>query len=159
MDAAETNGDSERPVLRTKAGTFAKGTRGGPGRNRYTFELRTAIREVATPDRVKALVMALMHDSVKNGNSAAAVAVLNRVLGSPKVEDVAEPLPFKLDVATAAGAARTARAVAKAVASGEISQARGDAVLAMIQTSRAIMDAEQLESRLAELERRAEIHQ
>jgi hypothetical protein len=85
--SGQAKGVAPKPAVRDKSGRFIKGNPGGPGNPfaRRVAELRTALLEAATPERMRRLRRALFAQALA-GDTAAALVLKYTLVG---------PLPDK----------------------------------------------------------------
>ncbi len=136
-DAADTIADAKARHLRRSA------------------ELHHAITEVATPQRMKAVLASLIKEAVNKGDVSAARFVFDRVYGKPRAEALAGSvldLPAGLD--TTCDITKAANALLQAVANGTVTPEDAQKAAAVIEAARKAIETQELEERLSELEER-----
>ncbi len=117
-------------------------------------ELHAAIREVATPQRMKAVVAAMIKKAVKKEDVQAARLLLDRVLGKPRGEalnGIALDLPEGIE--TAADVLKAANALLQSVARGGLSPEDAQKAAAVVEAARKAVETEELDQRLSVIER------
>ena len=147
--------DTQRTNGRDARGRFAHGNPGGPGNPalRRAAALQQAVRDAVTPKDLRAVLGKLV-EQAKDGDHQAARIVLDRAVGKPREErEEATRWTFATpDLASAAGCAKGAGAVLKALARGEVDT---DTALRVCSTIKAVSDTmatAELEQRLSALE-------
>lgn len=136
---------------RTPAGTFAPGVSGNPeGKKPGTKHNRTRLAE-HFDEGIEGIV-AVVKAKALQGDLQAAGLVLARVV--PPKRPVGERTPFELD--TSKPLSEQAAQVVQAVADGELPADAAQAVLACLNTYAALVQAETLEARIAQLEQAAQ---
>lgn len=123
---------------------------------RYLFEIQEAIRDVATPQRIRAVVAAIIKAAVQNEDMAAARLLFDRVLGRPRaVPLVGGEMVVPTGLETASEVKDAANQILRAVAEGSLSPEDGQRAMSVVDTARKAVEIEDLERRITELERRA----
>lgn len=136
---------TDRKSGRNSDGTFAAGNAGKPkgARHQATRAIEKLLEGEAEGLARKAIEKAL------EGDMAALRLCLERV--APVRKDA--PISFRLpEMNTAEDATRAARAVLKAVSSGEITPVEGASVMSLIEGYRRALETEELERRISALE-------
>lgn len=130
---------------KTRGKPFAPGNPGRPkgARNRATRTLE-ALMDGSVQDVAKAVIAA-----AKGGDTSAARLVLERVMPARKDTPVTLALP---DMKDAAGLLEAGNRVLDAMAGGDLTPAEADAVFALIERQRRIVETVEIERRLAALE-------
>jgi hypothetical protein len=144
---SRNHGDRE-PDGRFRPGNRVSVGVGGNPRAKQTAEIYRAIAAAATPEAVAAVLEAL-HVRALAGDSNCATVWLQRVVG-PARTTVAVELPT---IASAGDAATAARSVLEHVTSGTVSLEEGQRLLELVGHVRDACVLEQLETRVAQLER------
>jgi hypothetical protein len=137
------------PIPRTAGGRFAKGNSANPaGRPRGIVDRRARLRDAiqaAAPDLIARLIK-----QAKAGDTSAASLLISRAVAPLRAVD--EPLAVPLALPDALG--DKARTVLAAVAERRITPDQGASLLASVGVLARVLEAGELESRLAELEAR-----
>lgn len=130
---------------KTRGKPFAPGNPGRPkgARNRATLTLEK-LMDGSVEDVAKAVIMA-----AKSGDTSAARLVLERIMPARKDSPVMLALP---DMKDAAGLLEAGNRVLEAMAGGELTPAEADAVFALIERQRRIVETVEIERRLSALE-------
>ena len=120
-----------------------------------TSALQEAIHEVVTPQRMKALVAALLNAAVKKGDVGAARLLVERVLGKPRNETLA-PVSFDLPdgLESARDVRKAANSILQAVAEGSLAPEDAQRAAGVLESARKSVETEDLERRIEELEDR-----
>lgn len=144
-DRAAGNKAPRKIATNTRGKPFQPGNPGKPkgARNRATKALETLLGNSAE-DVAMAVIRA-----ARNGDTAAARLVLERVLPARKDQ------PLEIDLPPISGAESLLAAggtVLKAVAEGELTPAEGDGLMTLIERQRRLVEATELETRIAALE-------
>lgn len=131
---------------RTPSGKFARGTSGNPrgrpvGRG-LTQQMREALRQ-ATPAVLKAMLTRAVE-----GDTRAAAVILARSL--PELRPSDEPIPA--DLIGEGTPAQRGRAVADALARGELTPTQATAAMDALATLGKLIESSELEARIAALE-------
>lgn len=131
---------------------FVKGQSGNPaGRKPGVVDRRQRIAQFFEGDGIE--IAKIVIEAAKKGDMQAAALILNRV--APPTRARAERVTFKLD--TTQPLAAQAAAVVQAIADGLLAPDEARAVLSCLSNYASLVQADQLEARLAEVERRAGI--
>jgi len=130
---------------KTRGKPFAPGNPGRPkgARNRATLTLEK-LMDGSVEDVAKAVITA-----AKSGDTSAARLVLERIMPARKDSPVMLALP---DMKDAAGLLEAGNRVLEAMAGGELTPAEADAVFALIERQRRIVETVEIERRLSALE-------
>ncbi|MDR6710399.1 hypothetical protein J2X73_004806 [Novosphingobium sp. 1748] len=130
---------------KTRGKPFAPGNPGRPkgARNRATLTLEK-LMDGSVEDVAKSVIMA-----AKSGDTSAARLVLERIMPARKDSPVMLALP---DMKDAAGLLEAGNRVLEAMAGGELTPAEADAVFALIERQRRIVETVEIERRLSALE-------
>jgi hypothetical protein len=134
----------------------AIGKRGGNPQLRRLGAAQAAVRRATRPaDVVK--VLDKLRDAALAGDVAAAGVWLRRVLGREREAPDTDgaPLPFVLDVATAAGVVASHQRLSVALAAGELTPTQAAGLLQLLDSGRRAVELLDLEQRIAHLERQA----
>ena len=120
-----------------------------------TSALHEAIHEVITPQRMKALVAALLNAAVKEGDVGAARLLVERVLGKPRNESLA-PVSFDLPdgLESARDVRKAANSILQAVAEGSLAPEDAQRAAGVLESARKSVETEDLERRIEEIEAR-----
>lgn len=147
------------PAGREANGRFGPGNAGGPGRPKgRTDELQRAAQAAVTPEHVSAIMRRAVRSALE-GNLSAAKLVLDRACGKAR-EGAGEPVPLDLDLPnlrTAANCAAAIDRIAAAVTAGTVEATSAKLLLEVVQARLKAIEVQDLESRLAELERQASV--
>lgn len=146
--AAENSGRDEH-------GRFAKGNPGGPGNPyaRRQAEYQAAIQDVVSPQRFRGVLTVLLKAVLERGDIQAARLLMDRVLGKPRAEPIAEgamDMPKGLD--SAADVSKAANALLQGIATGVIAPEDAQKTAVIIEMARRAIETEDLERRLTNLE-------
>jgi hypothetical protein len=134
--------------------TFKPGQSGNPaGRKPGVIDRRQRIAQFFEGDGVE--IAKVVIDAAKKGDMQAAALILNRV--APPARARAERVNFSLD--TSQPLAAQAAAVVQSIADGLLAPDEAQAVLACLSTYASLVQADQLDARLKELERRAGVEE
>ncbi len=128
--------------------TFAKGQSGNPGGRPPGIPDRRTLIAKSFEDEGAAVAKVVV-EAAKKGDMQACQIVLTRLL--PPLRPKAEKTPFALD--TTKPLAAQAAAVVQAVADGHLSAEDAQTVLTCLGTYAALVQADEVQSRLAALER------
>jgi len=130
---------------KTRGKPFAPGNPGRPkgARNLTTLTLEK-LMDGSVEDVAKSVIMA-----AKSGDTSAARLVLERIMPARKDSPVMLALP---DMKDAAGLLEAGNRVLEAMAGGELTPAEADAVFALIERQRRIVETVEIERRLSALE-------
>lgn len=133
----------------TRGRPFQPGNPGRPAgsRNRVT-EMAEKLMADDAADVVRAVI-----EAARGGDMTAARLVLDRIAPPRKGRSVSIDLP---PVSTASDVAAAMGAVVAAVADGRLTPEEGQAVAALLESRRKILETEDLERRIAVLEHRYE---
>lgn len=119
----------------------------------YQAELQAALRDVLTPERMRALVTVLIKTALQKGDVQAVRLLIERVLGKPRPQalqggavDIPEGLETTADVVAAANT------LLKAVAEGTLSPEDAQRAAALVETARKTLETEELDKRLIAIE-------
>lgn len=130
---------------RNADGTFAQGNPGKPKGSRHRA---TQAIEALLEGQREALTQAAI-DKALEGDVTALRLCLDRIAPARKDAPVSFDLP---DIETAADAANAARAILRAVASGEVTPIEAATVMAVVEQFRRTLETTEIESRIAALE-------
>ena len=138
-------------------GRFAPGNPGGPGRPRSpAAELRRAVEEAISPEHATAIIRKLTRLAF-DGNVAAARLVLERTCGRAP-EAVVEPKPVGVELprmSTAADCNLAIELLGDAITTGKCDLDAARVLIDVIQARLKAIEVNDLEERLAELEKTA----
>jgi hypothetical protein len=130
--------------------TWVPGQSGNPaGRKPGVIDRRQRIAQFFEGDGIE--IAKVVIEAAKKGDLQACALVLTRV--APPTKPRAERVKFALDVTQPLAA--QAAAVVRAIAEGDLAPEEAQAVLACLSTYAALVQADELEARLALLEQRA----
>ncbi len=116
-------------------------------------DLYAAIREIATPGRMKAVTASLIKAAVQDGDVQAARLLYDRLLGRARSEAlVGNELGLPESLEKASDVKQAANEILKAVAQGKMSPEDGQKSVAIIEAARKAVETEELEQRIAKLE-------
>jgi hypothetical protein len=149
--------DTPPTTPRDGHGRFASGNQGGPGRPRSpAAELRRAVEEAISPDHAAAIIRRLARKALE-GDVAAARLVLERTCGrsaEAPAESKAAGVEFPR-LRTAADCSLAIERIADGIAKGTVDLAVAKALIDAIQVRIKTIETQDLEQRLAELEKGA----
>jgi hypothetical protein len=149
--------DTAASTPRDPQGRFTQGNPGGPGRppGRGTV-LRRAAEEAITPEHVAAIIRKATRMALE-GNPAAMRLVLERVCGrAPDAPADGTPIYLPLpQLRTAANCALAIDRLAEAICDGRVDRDGAKVMLDVIQARLKAIEVNDLEERLAELEKQA----
>lgn len=149
--------DSDPP--RDEQGRFVPGGPGGPGRPRgSTSELRRAAEEAVTPEHVAAMIRKAAAMALQ-GNLTAMRLVLERTCGRPR-EATSEGTPLGLVLPrmdTASACNQALQTLSDAIVAGTVDTAAAKTLIDVIQARLKAIEVQDLEARLADLEKQAAI--
>lgn len=136
---------ARKNVANTRGKPFQPGNPGRPrgARNRATLALETLLGNSAE-EVAQAVIKA-----AKSGDTAAARLVLERVLPARKDNPVEVVLP---SIDDAAGIVGAGKAILAAVAIGDLTPAEGDALMALVERQRRLIETAEMEERITALE-------
>ncbi len=148
-----TNGDTDRDAK----GRFVPGNAGGPGSPyaQAVAQLRRAVYERATPERMAEVVDAMVQRAI-DGDTAAARLLLERTLGP--VRPTAEPVPalgFRCVAEGAAGLLDAMRQAFTSWTAGDIDSEQAGQAFALLEAMRKAHETTELEQRIQALEGQA----
>ena len=136
---------------KTRGKPFRPGNPGGPGRPAGSRNRATLLLDKLAEEDGKD-ILAKTIEAAKAGDLRAADIVLSRVW---PVRRGGRPVVFELPpIETAADIVKAVGSVATAVAGGELSPEEGNAVAAILEVKRKAIETTDLETRIAELEKR-----
>ena len=119
-------------------------------------DLHAAMREVATPGRMKAVTAALIKAAVQDGDVQAARLLFDRLLGRARSEAlIGNELGLPESLEKASDVKQAANEILKAVAQGKMSPEDGQKAASVIEAARKAVETEELEQRIIELEQHA----
>lgn len=130
---------------------FQPGQSGNPeGRPRGTRNRSTVLAERLFDGDAEAIIKKAI-EQAKAGESTALRLCLERIVPPRKDRPVAFELP---EIESAADAAKAARAVARAVAEGDLTPEEGNGIAKMLESVSKTIETSELEARIAALESR-----
>ena len=135
---------------RDAAGRFLPGVRGGPGRKEGSRNAATMALDKLLEGEAEAVLRATIATALA-GDASAQRALLDCVMPVRKGARVRLALP---EVTTANGVLRALGEVVAAMSRGEVSPDEAAVIAAVVAAPRAILEAQEVERRLAEIERR-----
>ena len=116
-------------------------------------DMQTAVRDVLTPTRLKAVFATLFKLAVQGENITAARLLIERTLGKPRNEALAA---FAVDVPdgleTTSDVRKAANALLGGLARGSLAPEDAQKAATVIEAARRSIETENLESRIAQLE-------
>lgn len=145
---------------RDATGRFTHGNKGGPGgARRRPNELRQAIEEAITPEHLQAIMRKATRLALE-GNLTAMRLVLERTTGrAPEAPVDVAPLGIELPrLQTAANCNTAIERLFAAIVEGTVDRETAKLLIDTVQTRLRVLEVTDLETRLAEVERVAEIH-
>ena len=144
---------------RDEQGRFRPGGAGGPGRPRgSTSELRRAAEEAVTPEHVAAMIRKAAAMALQ-GNLTAMRLVLERTCGRPR-DAAPEGTPINLELPQMDNAADCNQALQQltdAIVAGTVDTTSAKLLIDVVQARLKAIEVQDLEARLAELEKQAAI--
>ena len=149
--------DANPTLPRDGHGRFTPGSPGGPGRPRSpSADLRRAVAEAITPDHAAAIIRRLTRQALE-GDIAAARLVLERTCGRvPEAPAETTAVDFELPrLRTAADCSLAIQRIAEGIAKGSVDLAVAKLLIDAIQVRIKTIETQDLEQRLAELEKSA----
>jgi len=145
---------------RDASGRFTHGNPGGPGgAHRRPSELRRAAEEAITPEHVQAMLRKAARMALE-GNLTAMRLVLERTTGrAPEAPVDVEPLGIALPkLQTAADCNVALERLIEGIVDGKVDRETAKLLIDAVQARLRVLEVTDLEVRLAEVERVAEIH-
>ena len=145
---------------RDASGRFTHGNPGGPGgAHRRPSELRRAAEEAITPEHVQAMLRKAARMALE-GNLTAMRLVLERTTGrAPEAPVDVEPLGIELPkLRTAADCNVALERLFDGIVDGKVDRETAKLLIDAVQARLRVLEVTDLEARLAEVERVAEIH-
>jgi len=132
-----------------KQGRFKKGQSGNPAGKPIGARHKTTLAIQALLDGEAEEIARRAVEAAKGGDMTAIRLVLERVLPARKDSPVYVDLPAMTSVSDAA---KAMSAILAAVAAGEITPTEGDAIAALIEKTRRLIETEIFEARISALE-------
>lgn len=146
----------ERLEGRDQHGRFAAGNKHGRGSPHAArlHELQTAVRQAIEPGDLAGVMGSLLAQA-RDGDTAAAKVLLDRVMGRPRIEQVAESIELP-SIGTAEGCLEAMAEIVKAAAEQRIDTDTARQLSDLVELGRRAVETVALETRLALIEERVE---
>jgi len=152
---AVNSGEKQGPDKDPKTGQFLPGNRLGKGNPnlRRIKEMREALQEAATPERLQAVLTVMLRKAIEEGDVQAGRLALEYAVGKPKRQDGTEAVEIDLPkVESAENLAAAGGKVLEALAAGEIDLAQARGIGEILGTAGKLFELSEVERRLRALE-------